>query len=143
MILKKVSNSHPVSPQSEFTEGSTTVQEGSKRIMYMSKNHKKYFVDEIIKLDPEKHELLINVVEAKGYPIAFSNVEFIADPVNTDVSKLTMVFSYQTKPRFLQGLAKGSLKKQLQEYVYAIDHHVTTGEVITANNWKQIRKKYK
>lgn len=138
----KVSNSHPVSPHSEFTNGSNKVEIGSQRVMYMSENRKKYFVDEIVKLDNDMKTLLINVVEAKGYPIAFSNVEFIVDPISSNTSKLTMVFSFQTKPRFLQKMAKGSLKKQLQEYLFAIDHHVMSGEVITVDRWKKIRKKY-
>ncbi|MEM6724185.1 MAG: SRPBCC family protein, partial [Bacteroidota bacterium] len=65
----QVANSHPVSPKSAFTNGSTNVQVGSQRIMYMTKNENKYFVDEILRLNPQNRELLINVVEAKGYPV--------------------------------------------------------------------------
>ena len=137
-----VSNSHPVSPKSSFFNGSNAVEIGSQRIMYMSENEKKYFIDEIVKLDNENYEMLINVVEAKGYPIAFSNVKFFIDEEGIDQSKLTMVFSYKTKPKFLQKMAKKSLRKQLNEYMYAIDHYTETREVITKENWRQIRKSY-
>ena len=139
----KVSDSHPVSPKSQFAEGTDEVKVGAQRIMYMAKNEKKYFVDKIVRLDEAERNLLINVEEAKGYPISFSNVEFYADSLTSNSSKLTMIFSYQMKPRFLQKMAKGSLKKQLQAYVYAIDHHAETGEVITKESWKRIRKNYK
>lgn len=138
----RVSDSHPVSPKSDFANGSDTVQLGSQRIMYMTQNEKKYFVDEIIGLDNKKRELLINVVKAKGYPIKFSNVRFIVDIVGKHESQLIMIFSYQTKPKMLQKMAKKGLKKQLQEYIYAIDHHCQTGEKITKKNWSIIREKY-
>lgn len=138
----KVANSHPVSPKSQFTNGSNRVKVGSQRIMYMNDNEKKYFIDEIVRLDEVDRNMLINVVKAKGYPIQFSNVEFTVEPLEANRSNLVMVFSYQTKPKFLQKMAKKGLKKQLQAYVYAIDHHAETDEIITKNNWKNISKKY-
>ena len=138
----KVSDSHPVSPKSGFTNGSSTVKVGSQRVMYMSENEKKYFIDEIVRLDQTKGNLLINVIEAKGYPIDFSNVEFCVDSLSTNKSKLTMIFSYRTKPKFLNKIAKNGLKRQLQDYLYAIDYHARTKEKITPGNWKTIRNNY-
>ena len=143
MDFPSVADSHPVSPRSEFIEGCSQIKVGSKRIMYMSKNGKKYFKDEITHLDSANHEISINAYEASGYPMNFASVDFFADQPDEDRTNLTLVFTYQTKPRFLQGMARGSLKKQLQDYLFAIDHHANTGEVISEDNWKRIRKTYR
>ena len=138
-----VANSSQLSPKSEFMEGHNEVEVGAQRIMYKTKNLKKYFIDEIILIDEEKYNFAIDVIEAKGYPNTFTRLEFGATPISDNATKLRIVFTYKTKPKFLQGMIKKSLKKDIQNYIYAIDHHVETGEVITQENWKSIRKNYR
>ena len=140
--FSRVADSHPVSPKSAYYDGSSSPIPGARRIMFMKENEKKYFIDEIQELEQENHRLLINVVEAKGYPMKFTQVEFVASHSRKGATNLSLVFTYQTNPRFLQGLAKKSLQKQLKQYLQAIDHHVRTGELITSSNWKEISKNY-
>ncbi len=137
-----VANSSQLSPKSEFVEGYNKVEVGAKRIMYKSKNLKKYFIDEIVLIDNERYDFTVDVVKAKGYPNTFTRLEFGATPISNNSTKLRIAFTYKTKPKFLQEMIKRSLKKDIQDYLYAIDHYLKTGEVITNDNWKSIRSNY-
>ena len=139
----EVHKSHPVATYSQYLEGHQA-EIGVKRIMYMSENRKKYFVDKLARWESGKH-LTIEVVEKKGFPIrpAYTWVNMDLDPLPGNRSRLKLRFNYLTRPAFLKGMAKGSLKKNFKEYAWAIDHHVRTGEEITSDNWKNIRKHYK
>ncbi|MDW3195505.1 MAG: SRPBCC family protein [Cytophagales bacterium] len=136
--------SNPIATHSAYLDGYDRPVVGAKRIMYMSENRKKYFVDRLAKLDPEKH-LTIEIAEKKGFPIrpAYTWVNMDLEALASGATELTIRFNYLTKPGFLKGLAKSGLKKNFKEYAWAIDHHVMTGEAISSDNWKDIRKKYK
>lgn len=141
-----ISNSNPECPHSEWAEGYDTPEVGAKRIMYMTdKRDNKYFVDEIAKYNPENHHITIEVVNKKGFPL---NVEYTW--VNMDAIKiadnktlLKIRFSYLTKPRFLKGFAKGSMRKAFQKYAFGIDYHAKTGEIVNEEKWKEIKHLYK
>jgi hypothetical protein len=49
---------------------------------------------------------------------------------------------YQTKPAFMGALVKGQFKKLLKDYFVSIEHYARTGESITLENYKEIRRKY-
>ena len=139
-----VYKSNPLSTYSKYLDGFETPGLDAKRIMYMSENKKQYFVDKISKWVPNKH-LTIEVDEKAGFPIrpGYTWVNFDLETINSDKTQLKLRFNYLTKPNFLKGMAKSSLKKNFQEYAWAIDYHVRTGEVINKENWKTIRKNYK
>jgi hypothetical protein len=40
-------------------------------------------------------------------------------------------------------LAKGKFRKNIEDYVLAIEHNVLTGETVSKDNFKEIKKKYK
>ncbi|MEL7004207.1 MAG: hypothetical protein AAFN93_15920, partial [Bacteroidota bacterium] len=140
-----VYRSNPNCYHSEFVEGHKEVRENSKRIMYMSENRKKYLVDNLAEWDLENKHLTIEVIEAKGFPIeaGYTWVNFDLEDIGKEKTRLQIRFNYLTKPAFLKWIAKGSLKKQFQDYAWAIDHHVKTGVEISPANWKEIRKAYK
>ena len=50
--------------------------------------------------------------------------------------------NYRTKPAFMGGMMKGSFKKLINDYFIAIEHHVKTGEKVTKDNFKEIKKAY-
>lgn len=141
-----IANSNPDCPHSEWAEGFDTAEVGAKRIMYMTDSReKKYFVDEIVKFDPENRHITIEVINKKGFPL---NVEYTW--VNMDAAKISenktvlkIRFNYLTKPRFLKGLAKGGMRKAFQKYAHGIDYHAETGEVVTEEKWEEIKHLYK
>ncbi len=140
----EVYKSHPVSPYSEYLEGFHTPEIGAKRIMFMSDNRKKYFVDKLVKWEPQKH-LTIEISEKKGYPIrpAYTWLNMDLEKIDTNRTQLKMRFNYLTKPNFLKGLIKGRLKKNFKEYAWAIDHYAKTGGPVTRENWGKISLNYR
>lgn len=138
----KVSDSSQLSPRSEFADGHQEVKVGARRIMYKSKNLKKYFKDEITLIDDENHNFSIEVIEAKGYPNTFTTLDFDASVFSPNQTQLAITFTYKTKPKFLQKLIKRSLEKDLKNYLYAIDYHVKTKEIVNDENWEVIKKQY-
>lgn len=50
--------------------------------------------------------------------------------------------TYRTTPAFMGWMAKGKFKKQIEDYLIAVEHHVLTGENVNKENFKQIKKKY-
>ncbi len=142
----KISDSNPDCPHSEWAEGFDTAEVGAKRIMYMTdKRDNKYFVDEIAKYDPENHHITIEVVNKEGFPlnVEYTWVNMDAVEISKDKTLLKIRFNYLTKPRFLRGFAKGSMRKAFQKYAYGIDYHAKTGEVIDKEKWKEIKHLYK
>jgi len=140
----EVYKSNPLSPYSEYTDGYQEPEVGATRIMYMSENRKKYFIDKLARLDFNKH-ITVEVIEKEGFPIrpAYTWVNMDLEAGTENGTRLKIRFNYLTKPAFLRGMAKGALKKNFREYAWAIDHHVRTGESITRSNWKTIRKQYR
>ncbi|MEL6251401.1 MAG: SRPBCC family protein [Bacteroidota bacterium] len=139
----EVYKSNPVSDYSVYAQGFDQPQLGAQRIMYMSKDRKKYFVDRLAKWEEEKH-LTIEIVDKKGFPIRpnYTWLNMDLEKLGEGKTQLKIRFNYLTKPAFLKGLAKNGLKKNFREYAWAIDYHCRTGEIITRENWKEIRKNY-
>lgn len=138
----QVADSSPLSPKSEFVTGYSKVEVGAQRYMYKSANLKKYFRDEIKEIDDKNYDFVIEVVEAKGYPNTFTELEFDLTSVAANQTHLAIIFSYQTKPKFLQKRIKKTIKRDIQDYIFALDHHIETGEKITNKNWNSIRQNY-
>ena len=58
-------------------------------------------------------------------------------PVDANTTKFVFDMTYRTKPAFMGGMMKKSFKKLIQDYAIAIEHHVTTGENVNKDNFKQ------
>ncbi len=141
-----IANSHPDCPYSEWSPGHSAAQEGAMRIMYMTDSkEKKYFVDKIARYDPENYHITIEIVDKKGYGNMnkdYTWVNMDAKKINSETTQLEIRFNYLTKPRFLKGIAKSSLKKAFQRYAYGIDYYSKTGEPVTKEKWKTIKTLY-
>lgn len=144
--FEKIAASNPDCPISEWADGYDTAALGAKRIMYMTTNkEKKYFVDEIAAWDPENHKLTIEITNKEGFGnlnIEYTWVNMEVVDLGADTALLKIRFNYLTKPRFLKGLAKGSMRKQFQRYAYGIDYHAETGEIVDEKKWNEIKNLY-
>ncbi|WP_299215730.1 SRPBCC family protein [uncultured Aquimarina sp.] len=142
-----IADSNPDCPYSEWADGYNKAEVGAKRIMYMTDSRdKKYFVDEIAKYDPVNHHITIEIANKKGFGtlnIDYTWVNMDAVKISENKTLLKIRFHYLTKPKFLKGLAKGSMRKGFQKYAYGIDYHAETGEVVTEEKWKEIKHLYK
>ncbi|NJO01040.1 MAG: hypothetical protein HC880_04490 [Bacteroidia bacterium] len=52
---------------------------------------------------------------------------------------------FRMKPAVMSGIAKGKLKKGIANMMIALEHHLTTGEVVNkgTNNFNTIKAKYR
>ncbi|MEO0733827.1 MAG: hypothetical protein AAFZ52_13405, partial [Bacteroidota bacterium] len=62
------------------------------------------------------------------------------EAVDANTSRFTFKMTYRTKPAFMGALAKGSFKKLIADYAVAIEHYVLTGEAVTKENFKAIKR---
>ncbi len=145
--FEKISDSNPDCPYSEWADGFDTAEVGTKRIMYMTdKRDNKYFVDEIAKYDPENRHITIEIANEEGFGtlnVEYTWVNMDVVEIDSENSILKIRFNYLTKPRFLKGFAKGSMRKAFQKYAYGIDYHAKTGEIVDEEKWKKIKHLYK
>ena len=58
-------------------------------------------------------------------------VNFALSPGAAGRTELSITFNYLTKPAFLRGMAKGSLRRQFADYAAGIAHRAETGEEVT------------
>ncbi|WP_298542949.1 SRPBCC family protein [uncultured Aquimarina sp.] len=142
-----IADSNPDCPYSEWADGYHKAEVGAKRIMYMTDSRdKKYFVDEIAKYDPANYHITIEITNKKGFGtlnINYTWVNMDVEKISENKTLLKIRFHYLTKPKFLKGLAKGSMRKGFQKYAYGIDYHAETGELVTEKKWKAIKHLYK
>jgi hypothetical protein len=139
-----ISNSHPTIVDSHFLNGHTEVKEGAERFCAFDDNGKQYLKERIIKFNPEKRTFTNAAYEAGKFPLDTSKTQgtFTVDEIDKNRSKVTFLMEYQTKPAFMGALVKGQFKKLLKDYFVSIEHYARTGESITLENYKEIRRKY-
>lgn len=140
----KISNSHPKLVGSSFLNGVTETQIGCSRVCNYNKSGSKFLKETITELDDETMTLGIDIFEVNGLPInpEYSTAIQKIIPVDANTSKMVMTVSYRTKPGFLGGVARGGFKKGIKDYGIAIEHHILTGETVTKDNFKKVKKEY-
>ncbi len=136
--------SHPKIITSNYINGSSTSGVGAERVCNFNDSNSKFITEKITDYDPENYTMTIDIVRVKKLPI---NTEYSyaiqkVVPINPSTSKMVFTMYYRTKPGFLGGLAKGSFKKGIRDYAIAIDHYINTGERVTKDNFKAIKKQY-
>ena len=139
-----VSDSHPAIVKSEFINGHSEVKLGSERLCNFDEQGKQYLKERIVEFD-EKNRTFTNMVwEAGQFPIDTGKTQgtFIVDELGNGKSKVTFIMNYQTKPALMGSLVKSQFKKRIKDYFISIEHYARTGEKITLENFKSIRKQY-
>ena len=137
--------SHPKVLTSNLINGSKKAEEGAERICNFNEKGTKYVKERITAFDSENYSCKIDVYEVKGFPLNTQYTHAIQRviPIDDKTSKFEFEFHYRTKPAFLGGLAKGSFRKGLKQYVLSVEHHILTGEDINKENFKAIWKSNK
>ncbi len=84
------------------------------------------------------------IYQSSGIPLNtdYSYGIYKVTPIDDKTSQLSMTMVLRTKPAFLGGLAKGQFKRDIADYLLAVEHHVLTGENVNKDNFKEIKKKY-
>ncbi|OJJ16175.1 hypothetical protein BKI52_36015 [marine bacterium AO1-C] len=139
-----IANSHPAIVKSEYASGTIIGGEGAERMCYFNDKGSQMFHEKIIEWVPEKRSFTQVIVDAKKFPIDKANtvVVYSVEEISKNSSRLKAHLKYRTKPAFMGAMAKGKFKGMLQDYFLAVEHHLTTGERVTAKNFKKIKKQY-
>ena len=140
-----IANSHPQIVSSEYVGGTLKAGEGAMRQCNFNDKGTKYLKEKQVNYDPANRSFDVKIYHVGGLPIdaEASLSTFKVVPIDNNSCKLVMDMHFRTNPAFMGKLAKGKFKKGMADYALAVDHHVTTGEIVNKENFKRIKKERK
>ncbi|WP_173021450.1 SRPBCC family protein [Lewinella sp. W8] len=139
-----IAKSHPKIVSSNYVDGTLQAGEGAQRVCNFNEQGTKYLKEVQREYDPENMTFRNQVYQAGKFPVDPERTFAIyrVEAVDANTSRFTFKMTYRTKPAFMGALAKGSFKKLIADYAIAIEHYVNTGEAVTKENFRQIKKVY-
>lgn len=137
-----IANSHPKIVSSNYINGSLKAEEGTERVCNFNEKGTKFTHEKIVEYNPKNYTMKVKVFNAEGVPMNtdYSYATYAVIPIDETSCKVVFTMEYRTKPAFLGGMAKGGFKKTIFDYLLAIEHNVLTGESVTKDNFKAIKK---
>lgn len=139
-----IANSHPKIVSSSYNQGHITGGENASRRCNFNESGSKYLEEKQVSFDAKNFTFKVMIYQSSGIPLNtdYSYGIYKVTPIDDKTSQLSMTMVLRTKPAFLGGLAKGQFKKDIGDYLLAVEHHVLTGENVNKDNFKEIKKKY-
>ena len=139
-----IANSHPKIVSSDYNQGHITGGENVSRTCNYNEKGTKYLQEKQVSFDAENYTFKVLIYQTGGIPLNtdYSYGIYKVVPINDQSSKLIMEMGIRTKPSFLASIAKGQFKKDIADYLLAVEHHVITGENVNKDNFKAIKKTY-
>jgi len=140
-----IANSHPKIVASNYTSGSLKGGKGAERVCYFNDKKTKMLHERITDWNPEKGYFVNRILKVGKFPVDPDNTRgtYFIKSLGPNQSQILIKMEFRTKPAFMGFMAKGQFKKLLNNYFIAVEHHLSTGENVTANNFKSIKKNYK
>lgn len=139
-----IAYSHPKIISSNYINGSLKAGEGAERVCNFNEKGTKFLKEKMADYNPEEMTFTNIVFQAGRFPVdpEFTRAVYKVEPLTDGKSRITFKMQYRTKPAFMGPMAKGNFKKLIRDYFIAIEHHAKTGEAVTKENFRKIRKKY-
>ncbi|MEP1095409.1 MAG: SRPBCC family protein [Cyclobacteriaceae bacterium] len=140
----RIAYSHPKIIASDYINGSLKAGEGAERVCYFNEKQTQYLKEKMINYSPDNMRFTNTVYQAGKFPVdpEYTKAIYSVKEVAPGKSELTFDMKFRTKPAFMGPMAKGKFKRLINDYFIAIEHHVKTGENVTKENFKQIKKLY-
>lgn len=140
-----IANSHPRIIRSNYINGSLKGGEGAERVCFFNKRGTKFVKEKQLNYDPKNYTFKNTIYQTGKFPLneEYSYATYKVEPIDQQHSRFIFEMQYRTKPAFMGSFAKGSFKKLIRNYAIAIEHHIQTGEKVTKENFKKIKKEYK
>ncbi len=137
--------SHPQIISSHYINGSTEGCEGAERKCLFNEKGTKFLQEVQKNFDRENKSFRNQLVHVGKFPMVpeYSYADYRVEPINDTKSRMHVRMQFRTKPAFLGALAKGQLAGLIKDYAISVNHFATTGEEVTAKNFKNIKKNYK
>ena len=139
-----IAHSHPRIISSEYINGTLKAGEGAERVCHFNEKGTQYLKEKMINYDPENMTFVNTVYKAGKFPVnpEYTQAVYKVEPIDANSCRFSFDIQYRTKPAFMGGMMKGQFMKLINDYAIAIDHHISTGEKVTKDNFKQIKKSY-
>lgn len=140
----KIAHSHPKIVSSKYIDGSLKGGEGVARICHFNESGTRFLKEKIVNFDPQNFQFTNQVFQAGKFPLdpELTRAVYKITPLNGSSCRLTFDMQYRTKPAFMGSMMKKNFKKVINEYFISIEHHIKTGEIVTKENFKKIRRLY-
>ena len=141
----RVAESHPLIVSSDYRHGSLQGELGAERTCWFNDKGSRLLHEQIVAWDGEAMTFQNRVIEANGFPLDPDNTlaTYRVEALSDTTSRISIVMDYRTSPALMGGLMKGSFDSLLQKYFVALEHHLSTGEPVTKDNFKTIAKAYR
>lgn len=140
----RIAHSHPRIMSSEYINGSLAAGEGAERVCNFNEKGTQFLKEKMINYSPETMSFTNTIFQAGKFPVdpEYTQAIYKVEDVGDGMAKLTFDMQYRTKPAFMGGMMKNNFKKLINDYFIAIEHHIKTGEKVTRDNFKAIKKQY-
>lgn len=138
----KVADSHPRIISSDYINGELKGCEGAERVCNFNQAGTQYLHERISDWNPEAMSFTNTVFHAGKFPVdpAYTKAIYKVSPIDANSCEISFNMQYRTKPAIMGGFAKGKFRKLIRDYFIAIEHHLSTGEKVTRDNFKSIKK---
>ncbi|TAI49544.1 SRPBCC family protein [Flagellimonas allohymeniacidonis] len=139
-----IAYSHPKIISSNYINGTLKAGEGAERVCNFNEKGTKFLKEKMVDYNPEKMSFTNTVYQSGRFPVDpdYTKAVYRVEPLAGGKSKITFEMQYRTKPAFMGSMAKGSFKKLIRDYFISIEHHAKTGEKVTKENFRKIKKLY-
>ncbi len=140
----KIAYSHPKIIASEYVDGSLMAGEGAQRVCYFNEKQTQYLKEKMVNYAPERMSFTNKVYQAGKFPVDpdYTQAVYRIKDVGNGKSEFSFDMQYRTKPAFMGAMTKGKFKKLINDYFIAVEHYTKTGEAVTKENFKEIKKLY-
>ena len=140
----KIAHSHPKIMTSDYIGGALKGGEGAERVCYFNRKETRFLKEKMVNYSPETMTFTNKVFQAGRFPVDpdLTQAVYSVEDLGDGTSRFSFDMQYRTKPAFMGGMMKGSFKKLIEDYFIAVEHHAKTGEEVTKENFKKIRKQY-
>ncbi len=140
----RIAYSHPKIIASDYINGTLKAGEGAERVCYFNEKQTQFLKEKMVNYSPETMSFTNTVFQAGKFPVdpQYTRANYQVKDLGNGTSEFSFDMKYRTKPAFMGAMAKGKFKKLIQDYFIAVEHHVKTGEEVTKENFKKIKKQY-
>jgi hypothetical protein len=140
-----IANSHPKIVSSEYINGSLKAGEGAERICNFNEKGTRFLKEKQVEYNPEEYSFKNQLYQADKFPLNsdYTYAIYKVEPIDENTSRFIFDMTFRTKPAFMGWMAKGKFKKLIADYAIAIEHHVNTGEKVTKDNFRTIKRNYR
>ena len=140
----KIAYSHPKIMASDYIDGSLMAGEGAQRVCYFNEKQTQYLKEKMVNYSPDQMSFTNKVYQAGRFPVDpdYTQAVYQIKDLGNGQSEFSFDMQYRTKPAFMGAMSKGKFKKLINDYFIAVEHYTKTGEAVTKDNFKEIKKLY-